>query len=30
MFVPYLIGCSAGSLLRHWVLSRSAPAKPAT
>ena len=30
MFVPYLIGCSAGSLLRHWVLSRSAAAKPVT
>jgi len=28
MFVPYLMGCSVGSLLRHWVLSRSAPARP--
>ncbi len=24
MFVPYLGGCSVGSLLRDWVLSRSA------
>jgi len=30
MFVPYLAGCSAGSLLRDWVLSRSMPSKPAT
>jgi hypothetical protein len=29
MFVPYLVGCSVGSLLRDWVLWRSAPTKPA-
>jgi hypothetical protein len=29
MFVPYLAGCSVGSLLRDRVLWRSAPAKPA-
>ena len=23
MFVPYLVGCAAGSWLRDWVLSRS-------
>ncbi len=28
MFAPYLAGCAVGSLLRDWVLSRSAPAKP--
>ncbi len=28
MFVPYLAGCAAGSLLRDWVLSRSVPVKP--
>src|SRR5262249_53322985 len=26
MFVPYLVGCAIGSLLRDWVVSRSAPA----
>jgi hypothetical protein len=25
MFVPYLLGCAVGSLLRDWVVSRSAP-----
>jgi hypothetical protein len=30
MFVPYLMGCAVGSLLRNWVLSRSARAKPVT
>jgi hypothetical protein len=25
MFVPYLVGCAIGSLLRDWVVSRSAP-----
>jgi len=29
MFVPYLVGCSVGSLLRDWVLWRGAAAKPA-
>lgn len=29
MFVPYLVGCSVGSLLRDWVLWRSTPARPA-
>jgi hypothetical protein len=29
MFVPYLVGCSVGSLLRDWVLSRSMPSRPA-
>jgi len=28
MFVPYLVGCSVGSLLRDWVLWRSASTKP--
>jgi len=28
MFVLYLAGCSVGSLLRDWVLSRTAPARP--
>ena len=28
LFVLYLAGCSVGSLLRDWVLSRSAPARP--
>jgi len=28
MFVLYLVGCSVGSLLRDWVLSRTAPARP--
>jgi hypothetical protein len=28
MFVVYLAGCSVGSLLRDWVLSRSVPARP--
>jgi hypothetical protein len=23
MFVPYLLGCAVGSLLRDWVVSRS-------
>lgn len=27
MFAPYLGGCAVGSLLRDWVLSRSAPAR---
>jgi hypothetical protein len=26
MFAAYLVGCAAGSWLRAWVLSRSAPA----
>ena len=25
MIVPYLVGCAIGSLLRDWVVSRSAP-----
>ena len=25
MFVPYLVGCAIGSLLRDWVVSRNAP-----
>jgi len=29
MFVPYLVGCSVGSLLRDWVLWRNAPTRPA-
>ena len=29
MFVLYLGGCSVGSLLRDWVLSRGVPSKPA-
>lgn len=29
LLVPYLVGCSVGSLLRDWVLSRSVPSKPA-
>jgi hypothetical protein len=29
MLVPYVVGCSVGSLLRDWVLSRSAPSRPA-
>jgi len=28
MFVLYLAGCSVGSLLRDWVLSRTVPARP--
>jgi len=28
MFVLYLAGCSVGSLLRDWALSRTAPARP--
>ena len=28
LFVLYLVGCSAGSLLRDWVLSRTAPTRP--
>jgi hypothetical protein len=28
MFVPYLVGCSVGSLLRDWVLWRSASTRP--
>jgi hypothetical protein len=24
MFVPYLIGCAIGSLLRDWVVRRAA------
>ena len=26
MFAAYLVGCAVGSLLRGWVVSRSAPA----
>jgi Mn2+/Fe2+ NRAMP family transporter len=26
MFVPYLVGCAIGSLLRDWALSRHRPA----
>ena len=29
MFACYLVGCAIGSLLRDWVVSRSAPAGPA-
>ncbi len=29
MFACYLVGCAAGSALRAWVVSRSAPAGPA-
>ena len=29
VFVPYLVGCSVGSLLRDWVLWRNVPSKPA-
>jgi hypothetical protein len=29
MLVIYLAGCSVGSLLRDWVLSRSVPTRPA-
>lgn len=28
IFVPYLAGCAVGSLLRAWVVARSAPAAP--
>ena len=28
IFVLYLAGCSVGSLLRDWVLSRAASARP--
>jgi hypothetical protein len=27
VFVPYLLGCATGSLLRDWVISRSTQAK---
>ncbi len=30
MFACYLVGCAVGSALRGWVVSRSAPAGPAT
>ena len=29
MFACYLVGCAAGSVLRAWVVSHSAPAGPA-
>jgi len=30
MFACYLVGCAVGSAWRDWVVSRSAPAGPAT